>query len=106
MSPDDGLSTFEIGLTLAAIVALIGLSAFFNGSETAVTAASRARMHALEQEGDTRAALVTRLLASPEKLIGAVLLGNTLVDVLAAALARGSPSRSSAKSAWSMPPPS
>lgn len=81
--------SLEIGLTLAAIVALIGLSAFFNGSETAVTAASRARMHTLEQEGDKRAALVNRLLASPEKLIGAVLLGNTLVDVLAAALASG-----------------
>jgi Mg2+/Co2+ transporter CorB len=81
--------TFEIGLTLIAIILLIGLSAFFNGSETALTAASRARMHALEQEGNQRAALVNRLLASPEKLIGAVLLGNTLVDVLAAALASG-----------------
>ncbi len=81
--------SFEVGLTLAAIVVLIALSAFFNASETAVTAASRARMHALEQEGDKRAALVNRLLSSPEKLIGAVLLGNTLVDVLAAALASG-----------------
>lgn len=81
--------SFEIILTLIAIIALIGLSAFFNGSETAVTAASRARMHALEEEGDKRAALVNKLLSSPEKLIGAVLLGNTLVDVLAAALASG-----------------
>jgi Mg2+/Co2+ transporter CorB len=81
--------SFEIGLTIAAIVILIGLSAFFNGSETALTAASRARMHALEQEGNTRAALVNRLLSRPEKMIGSVLLGNTLVDVLAAALASG-----------------
>ena len=81
--------SFEIGLTLLAIVLLIGLSAFFNGSETALTAVSRARMHALEQEGNQRAALVNRLLASPEKMIGAVLLGNTLVDVLASALASG-----------------
>ncbi len=81
--------TFEIFLTLAAIAFLIALSAFFNGSETALTASSRARMHALEQEGNVRAALVTRLLGSPEKLIGAILLGNTLVDVLAAALASG-----------------
>ncbi len=77
----------EIILTLLAICVLIVLSAFFNGSETALTAASRARMHALEQEGNTRAALVNRLIGSPEKMIGAVLLGNTLVDVLAAALA-------------------
>ncbi len=77
----------EIVLTLIAIFLLLVLSAFFNGSETALTAASRARMHALEQEGSKRAALVNRLLSTPEKMIGAVLLGNTLVDVLAAALA-------------------
>ncbi|MFM9942641.1 MAG: HlyC/CorC family transporter [Hyphomicrobiaceae bacterium] len=79
--------SLDIGLMLAAIVLLLILSAFFNASETALTAASKARMHALEQEGNGRAALVNRLLKSPEKLIGAVLLGNTLVDVLAATLA-------------------
>ena len=42
-------------------------------SETGLTAASRARMHALEQEGNARRALVNRLLSSPEKMIGAVL---------------------------------
>ena len=77
----------EIGLILAAIAVLLLLSAFFNASETALTAASRARMHALEQEGNARARLVNRLLATPEKMIGTVLLGNTLVDVLASALA-------------------
>ena len=79
--------SFEIGLILAAIVLLLILSAFFNLSETSLTAASRARMHALEQEGDKHAMLVNRLLRAPERLIGAVLLGNTLVDVLAASLA-------------------
>ena len=79
--------SLEIGLILAAIVLLLILSAFFNLSETALTAASRARMHALEQEGNARATLVTRLLKAPERMIGTVLLGNTLVDVLAASLA-------------------
>jgi Mg2+/Co2+ transporter CorB len=79
--------SLEIVLILAAIVTLLLLSAFFDGSETALTAASRARMHALDAEGNTRARLVNRLLAAPEKMIGAVLLGNTLVDVLAAGLA-------------------
>ena len=79
--------SFDIGLILAAIVLLLVLSAFFNLSETALTAASRARMHALEQEGNKRATLVNRLLRAPERMIGTVLLGNTLVDVLAAALA-------------------
>ena len=77
----------EITLTVAAILVLLLLSGFFNLSETALTAASRARMHALEGEGNKRAALVNRVLSSPEKMIGAVLLGNTLVDVLAASLA-------------------
>jgi len=79
--------SLEIGVTLTAIAALLLLSAFFNGSETSLTAASRARMHTLDEEGNKRARLVNRLLAAPEKMIGAVLLGNTLVDVLAAALA-------------------
>jgi Mg2+/Co2+ transporter CorB len=79
--------TLEIGLLIAAIILLIAMSAFFNMSETGLTAASRARIHALEQDGNAKAKLVNRLLASPEKLIGAVLIGNTLVDVLAAGLA-------------------
>ena len=79
--------SFEIGLILAIIILLLVLSAFFNLSETALTAASRARMHALEQEGNKHASLVNRLLRAPERMIGTVLLGNTLVDVLAASLA-------------------
>jgi Mg2+/Co2+ transporter CorB len=81
--------TANIAIIIVAIVLLIALSAFFNGSETALTAASRARMHALEQEGNAKAKLVNRLLRSPEKMIGTILIGNTLVDVLAAALASG-----------------
>lgn len=76
-----------IVVSLAAIFMLIVLSAFFNASETSLTAASRARMHALEEDGNVSAALVNKVLSRPEKMIGTVLLGNTLVDVLAAALA-------------------
>jgi Mg2+/Co2+ transporter CorB len=46
-------------------------------------------MHALEQDGNARAAVVNRVLRSPEKMIGTILIGNTLVDVLASALASG-----------------
>ncbi len=77
----------EIILTILAVVLLIVLSAFFSGSETALTAASRARMHALELEGNERARKVNRLLAAPERIIGTVLLGNNLVNILASALA-------------------
>jgi Mg2+/Co2+ transporter CorB len=75
-----------IGYILA-IVVLLGMSGFFSGSETALTAASRARMHQLEKEGDKRAAAVNRLIADRERLIGSILLGNNLVNILASVLA-------------------
>jgi Mg2+/Co2+ transporter CorB len=81
--------SIEIALALVAIFVLLVLSGFFNGSETALTAASRARMHALEQEGNRRAAVVNDLVRHPEKMIGSILIGNTVVDVLAASLATG-----------------
>ncbi|MFC6198122.1 HlyC/CorC family transporter [Ponticaulis profundi] len=70
-----------------AVIVLLAFSGFFSGSETALTAASRARMHAMEKDGDKRAARVNRLLADQESLIGAILLGNNLVNILASALA-------------------
>ncbi len=73
--------------TLAAILVLIILSGYFSGSETALTAASRPRLHHLEQEGDKRARLVNRLIEKRERLIGAILLGNNAVNILASALA-------------------
>jgi len=76
----------DVWLAIATIFLCVALSAFFSASETALTAASRARMHALEKNGDRRAALVNRLLASRERLIGTVLLGNTLVNIGASAL--------------------
>jgi Mg2+/Co2+ transporter CorB len=74
-------------ITLAAIVGLLVLSGFFSGSETSLTAASRARMHTLAQQGDHRAALVNRLWRGKAQLIGAILLGNNLVNILGSALA-------------------
>src|SRR3546814_13688184 len=67
-------------LTGGAIAVLLFMSAFFSGSETALTAASRARMHQLENEGESRAAAVNRLRDDKERLIGAVLLGNNSSD--------------------------
>ena len=69
------------------IFLLIVLSAIFSGSETAMTAASRARMHSLEQAGDHRAGIVTRLIERRDRLIGALLIGNNLVNILASSLA-------------------
>ncbi|MCX7340958.1 MAG: HlyC/CorC family transporter [Hyphomicrobiales bacterium] len=68
-------------LALAIVVLCLALSAFFSASETALTAASRARMHALESGGDKRAIIVNRLLMARERLIGAMLVGNNIVNV-------------------------
>ncbi len=76
-------------LSIAVIILMIALSFFFSGSETAFTAASRARMHALEQDGNRRAALVNRMREHREKMIGALLIGNNIVNITASALATG-----------------
>jgi len=78
--------SLEIALTIVFVLLLLALSALFSGSETALTAVSRARMHAMEQEGDARARLVNQMVAAPERIIGTVLLGNNLVNVLASSL--------------------
>lgn len=77
----------ELFLTLLAIIILLGFSAFFSGSETALTAISRARLHALEKNGDKRASLVSALTLKLDRLIGAILIGNNLVNILASSLA-------------------
>ncbi len=77
----------DIFLTLGAIAALLVFSAFFSGSETALTAASRPRLHNLAQSGNHRANMVNDLWHEKEHLIGSILLGNNLVNILASALA-------------------
>lgn len=79
--------TLTLAIILGTILALLILSAFFSGSETALTATSKARMHALEKNGNGRAKLVQKLIGRPERLLGAILLGNNLVNILASALA-------------------
>src|SRR5580692_1208837 len=73
--------------SLGAIVLLLIVSAFFSGSETALTAVSRGRMHQLEKDGSRAARAVNRLVADRERLIGALLLGNTFINILASSLA-------------------
>jgi Mg2+/Co2+ transporter CorB len=73
--------------SFAPIVLLLGLGAFFSGSETALTAVSRGRMHQLEKDGSRWARDVNHLVADRERLIGALLLGNTFVNILASSIA-------------------
>ncbi len=74
-------------ITAGAIVLLLILSAFFSGSETALTVASRPLMHQMAQNGDRRAIMVNQLRERTDRLIGSILLGNNLVNILASALA-------------------
>ena len=69
------------------IVFLLCCSAFFAGAETALTAASRPRMHALAQQDNRRARIVNELRTRMEQVIAALLLGNNLVNITASALA-------------------
>ncbi|WP_181040117.1 HlyC/CorC family transporter [Paremcibacter congregatus] len=77
----------EILFFSGAIFLLIILSGLFSGSETALTATSPSRIHRMAKGGNRRAALVERLTGDAERLIGAILLGNNLVNILASALA-------------------
>ncbi len=77
----------EIWITIIAVLLLICMSGFFSGSETALTAVSRGRMRQLETNGNQRAGAVAKLTENKERLIGALLIGNNLVNVLSSALA-------------------
>jgi len=74
-------------IAIIVILLCLVLSAFFSGSETALTASSRASMNRMEKQGSARAAVVNRLLGARERLIGALLLGNNAVNIAASALA-------------------
>jgi len=77
-------------LSLAALFGILLLllvcSAFFSGSETSMMAINRYRLNSLIRRGNRSAKLVSRLLGKVDKLLGSILLGNTLLNVLAAAV--------------------
>ena len=73
--------------TAASILGLLVLSGFFSGSETALTAASRGKLRSQADKGSRGAARALMITEDNERLIGSVLLGNNLVNILAASLA-------------------
>ncbi|HEY2659047.1 MAG TPA: HlyC/CorC family transporter [Caulobacteraceae bacterium] len=68
------------------IIGLLAISALFSAAETAMTASSRGRMHQLERDGDRAARRVNRLMDNQEMMIGAVLMGANLINILSSAL--------------------
>ncbi|PZX19890.1 Mg2+/Co2+ transporter CorB [Palleronia aestuarii] len=74
-------------ITSASILGLLVLSAFFSGSETALTASSRGKLRAKADKGSVGAKRALEITEDNERLIGSVLLGNNLVNILATSLA-------------------
>ncbi|HJQ93572.1 MAG TPA: hemolysin family protein [Candidatus Thermoplasmatota archaeon] len=78
------------GVVLAEILVLVGLlgvSAFFSISETSFIGVERLEVRRKAAEGSSRARLVDSMLDNPERILSTVLVGNTIVNVAAAALA-------------------
>lgn len=84
---DQAMPASQLWIYLAVIIVLIFISAIFSAAETALTAASRARMTMLEKEGVKAAAKVNRLRREKNQMMGALLLGNNLMNILSSALA-------------------
>lgn len=87
MEPTSLMNDTAFWITVIAILGLLVLSGFFSGSETALTAASRAKLRSLADKGSRGAKLALDITEDNERLIGSVLLGNNLVNILATSLA-------------------
>lgn len=72
--------------TAGVILLLLVFSAFFSGSETALTAASRGKLRSQADKGSKGAETALEITEDNERLIGSVLLGNNLVNILATSL--------------------
>ena len=80
------MDTQTIG-QLVLLIVLIMLSAFFSASETALTSVSKLRIRHLSREHVKNAGKVLKLLDDPNRLLGAILVGNNIVNIGASALA-------------------
>jgi Mg2+/Co2+ transporter CorB len=75
-----------IAVAAPLVVLCLALGAYMSAAETAITGASRPRMHRLAQQGNKRAAMVNGLLDRKDEAVSAVLLGNSVVNILSASL--------------------
>jgi Mg2+/Co2+ transporter CorB len=80
---DDLHSSYLLGL----LIFLILCSAFFSSSETGMLSLNRYRLKHMAKEGHKGALRVTRLLSRPDRLLGTILVGNNVVNILAASIA-------------------
>ncbi len=80
-------SELSLSILVVTLLVLLLLSAFFSGSETALTRARKSRMRTRAHEGDRGARLALKLLERPEAMLSTILLGNNFVNIAASALA-------------------
>lgn len=80
------MDDIPLSVLFGSLVILILLSAFFSSSETGMMALNRYRLRHLVRDKHRSAMLADSLLKSPDKLLGLILLGNTLVNILAASI--------------------
>lgn len=81
------MDSISLSVLIPLLFFLLGLSAFFSGSETALMSLNRYRLHHLAEQGHAGAKRAHRLLKEPDRLIGLILLGNNLVNILITQLA-------------------
>ena len=81
------MENISLTVLFSVLIALFLCSAFFSGSETALMSLNRYRMRHLAQTGHRGALKAQRLLAKPDRLIGLILLGNNLINILITQLA-------------------
>lgn len=81
------MEEIPLGTLYTALFILIVLSGFFSSSETGLMAINRYRLKHLANSGHRGARLAQKLLTRPDRLIGLILLGNNMVNILAASIA-------------------
>ncbi|MCV6595676.1 MAG: HlyC/CorC family transporter [Mangrovicoccus sp.] len=86
---DEGSAALDAAfwITSGSILFLLTCSAFFSGSETALTAASRGKLRSMADGGNQGAGKALELTEDNERLIGGILLGNNMANILATSLA-------------------
>lgn len=80
------MEDISLGALFGILLLLLVFSGFFSGSETSMMAINRHRLNHLVRKGNNSAKLTAKLLGKIDKLLGSILLGNTLLNVAAATL--------------------
>ncbi len=81
------MDDIPLSALFSALGVLIILSAFFSGSETGLMTLNRYRLAHRARLGDRGARLAQAMLGRPDRLIGLILIGNNLVNIMAASIA-------------------